>query len=140
MGAAVTRRAPITEDTSRESGWWAFSVPENGDDPVAVAVFEQLDGVDAALEGRAVFGMARFVGGKDVHDVAEAFGGVVDATLKEAVLREERRRSLRYCSGVYGMTSAPLPVLLRRTGMRRASGTKRERKRFQSRGWLPGRR
>src|SRR5579859_1075234 len=43
-----------------------------------------------------------------------------------------------YWSTVRGRTSAPLPVLVFRVGMSRASGMKRERMRFQSRGWPAG--
>ena len=35
-----------------------LAIPEDGDDPVAIAVLEQLDGVDSALEGFAVFRVA----------------------------------------------------------------------------------
>ena len=62
-----------------------LSIPEDGDDPVAIAILEQLDGVDAALEWLAVFGVARFVGGEDMHDIAEAFRGVVDASFEKAI-------------------------------------------------------
>jgi hypothetical protein len=35
-----------------------LSIPEDGDDPISIAVLEQLDGIDAALEGFAIFGVA----------------------------------------------------------------------------------
>lgn len=63
-----------------------FGVPEDVDYPVAVAVFEELEAVDAAGEGGGVGGgVAGFVGAPDLDDVAELFDVVVDGVLEEAV-------------------------------------------------------
>src|SRR6266851_8046178 len=63
----------------------AFAVPEDVDDPVAVAVLEELEAVDAAGEGGGVCGVvARLVGAPDVDYVSELLDLVVDAALEEA--------------------------------------------------------
>src|SRR5216683_2449075 len=63
----------------------ALAVPEDVNDPVAVAVFEELEAVDAAGEGSGVCGVvAGLVGAPDVDDVSELLDLVVDAALEEA--------------------------------------------------------
>lgn len=83
-----------------------LAVPKDGDDPVAVAVLEHLDGIDAALEWLAIFRVAGFVGGEDVHDVAEALGGVVDAALEEALFERRRGALLVLLRCIYGDVGA----------------------------------
>src|ERR1700679_635517 len=62
-----------------------FGVPEDVHDPVAVAVFEELEAVDASGEGGGVGGrVAGLVGAPDLDDVAELFGVVVGGVLVEA--------------------------------------------------------
>jgi hypothetical protein len=73
-----------------------------------------------------------------MHDVAEALGGVVDAAFEKTLRKEGCGALLILLDGV-GRKSAPALGMLAffvlwRVGMRRASGMKRERKRFQSRG------
>src|ERR1700722_3482352 len=62
-----------------------FGVPEDGDGPVAVAVLEELEAVDAAGErGGVVDVVAGLVGAPDLHDVAELLDLIVDGVFEEA--------------------------------------------------------
>jgi hypothetical protein len=64
---------------------WGFGVPIDVDDPVAFAVLEELEAVDAAGEGSGVVGVvAGFVGAPDLDDVAELLDLIVDGMFEEA--------------------------------------------------------
>jgi collagen type III alpha len=68
-----------------DGGGGRFGVPEDVDDPVAVAVLEELEAVDASGEGGGVgWGVAGFVGAPDLDDVAELLGDVVGGFFVEA--------------------------------------------------------
>src|SRR6202020_736051 len=62
-----------------------FFVPEDAEDVPAVLVVEELDGIDAACEGFFVGGVAGFVAGEDLGDVAEAVDFVDDGGFVESV-------------------------------------------------------
>jgi len=63
----------------------SFRVPEDVDDPVAIAVFEDLEAVDAAHEGCGVGGcVAGLVGAPHLDDVAVLLGHIVDGTFVKA--------------------------------------------------------
>ena len=66
----------------------ALFIPENADDPPALAVVEKLKAVDAAREGRFASGVARFVTAEDLSDVAEGLDAVHDRVFEETVLEE----------------------------------------------------
>ena len=64
---------------------WGFGVPEDVDDPVAIAVLEELEAVDAADEGCGVGGgVAGLVGAPYLDDVAVLLCHIVDGALVEA--------------------------------------------------------
>ena len=61
-----------------------FRIPEDVDDPVAIAVLEELEAVDAADEGGGVGGrVAGLVGAPDLDDVAVVLGHVMDGAFVE---------------------------------------------------------
>ena len=64
---------------------WGFFVPEDAEDVPAVLVVEELDGIDAAGEGFFVGGVAGFVAGEDLGDVAEAVDFVDDGIFVEGM-------------------------------------------------------
>lgn len=66
----------------------ALFVPEDADDPPALAVVEKLKAVDAAREGRFAEGVAGFVAAEDLSDVAEGFDAAVDGRFEKTVLEE----------------------------------------------------
>jgi hypothetical protein len=62
-----------------------FFVPEDAQNPPAVLVVEELDGVDAAGEGFFVGSVAGFVAAENLSDVAETVDLVDDAVFVEGV-------------------------------------------------------
>jgi len=66
----------------------ALFVPEDANDPPALAVVEELKAVDAAREGRFAEGVAGFVAAEDLGDVAEGFDAAVDGRFEKTVLEE----------------------------------------------------
>src|SRR5882672_8468497 len=66
----------------------ALLVPEDADNPPALAIVGQLDAVDAAGEGRLTGGAAGFVAAEDVGDVAKRLDAADDRTLEKTVLCE----------------------------------------------------
>lgn len=72
-------------------GQWvvgALFIPENTDDPPALAVVEKLKAVDPAREGRFASSVTRFVAAEDLSDVTESLDAVHDRVFKETVLEE----------------------------------------------------
>lgn len=63
-------------------------VPEDADDPPALAVIEELNAVDAAREGRFAGVVARFIAAEDLRDVAEGFDAAVNGRFEKTVLEE----------------------------------------------------
>jgi len=66
----------------------ALFVPEDGDDPPALAIVGQLDAVNAAGEGRFTCGAAGFVAGEDLGDVAKRLDAAHDRAFEKTVLCE----------------------------------------------------
>ena len=101
------------------------------EDPPALAVVEELNAVDAAGEGLFVRSVAGFVAAEDLGDVPEFLDAIDDGGFVEAVGGEEFSGALDVVvddEKARGGEAALFVVLVRR-----ASGTQRERRRFQSR-------
>src|SRR2546423_6245466 len=79
----------------RERRLRRLGLPEDADDPPALAVVHQLDAVDAAREGLRVVGLvATFVCAPGVDDVAVGFDAARDLLLVEALSGEKLARAL----------------------------------------------
>src|SRR6266850_469603 len=63
-------------------------VPEDADDPPALAIVDQLETVDAAGEGRLTGSAAGLVAAEDVGNVAKRLDAADDRTLEKAMLSE----------------------------------------------------
>jgi len=83
-----------------------------------------------AGEGLFVGGVAGFVAAENLGDVAECLDTVDDGTFVESVRFEVTARA---ASVSFDIEKANGPLAFLVAEVRRASGTKRERKRFQSR-------
>ena len=66
----------------------ALFVPENVDDPPALAVVDHLDAVNAAGEGRFAEGVAGFVAAENLRDGAEGLDVIDDGLFEEAIFQE----------------------------------------------------
>src|SRR5579863_4276767 len=66
----------------------ALLVPEDADDPPAIAVIEKLNAVDAARERLAARSAARFIAAENLRDVAELFDAIGDGRFVEGVRHE----------------------------------------------------
>jgi hypothetical protein len=67
---------------------WALFVPEDADDPPALAVVEELKAVDSTRERRFAGVVAGFVAAKDLGNVAKGFDAAVDGRFEKTVLEK----------------------------------------------------
>lgn len=80
----------------------ALFIPENTDDPPALAVVEKLKAVDAARERRFASSVARFVAAEDLSDVAKGLDAIHDRVFKETVLEEIAASARSVFIGAHG--------------------------------------
>jgi len=85
---AQNLKSGFSSEILRERIIGPLFVPEDADDPPALAVVENLKAVDAAREGRFAEGVAGFVAAEDLSNVAEGFDAAVDGRFEKTVLEE----------------------------------------------------
>lgn len=66
----------------------ALFVPQDADDPPALAVVEELKAVDAACEGGFASVVAGFVAAEDLSDIAKSLDAAADGRFEETVFEE----------------------------------------------------